>query len=567
MCKLRAFVSRVVVLVVTLVSLGIPARAFCAEPDDAAKRFGAALIPAESPGFLSIRVDDLLNRPGVAEGLKKLAADIEPTLADAYFFGKLSNVERIVVTLVPLGDEPPAPVIILTTKNGFERERFMKMVKEMGFHESSVDKLIIYGPENDPHHGDAYCPIDDKSLAFGPAIGLVQFASSKKSNGALFDSFAFKDVSAKSQVVSAVNPGRVIPGPLPHGYETLEALHQAQWISLQLRVDRGLDAQLKAKCGKANGAQTRASGEEGLKMLAEALGFALKEKHFQDNPDNGNLIKVLQSMIDSLKDAKFEGDDASVTTHLESKVNDNVMAMALVEVAMQICDATTARACRNSLRRIDIAMVNFERANGKLPEAAICSKDGKPLLSWRVKLLPFLEQGDLYKEFKLDEPWDSEHNKKLLAKMPRTYASPGVSLEDRTLTYYKVFVGPGTPFDPQKRIALAQIPVGASNVITVVEGGEPVPWTKPEDITVDPKKPLPRLNGPYKRGINFVAGDAWVGVMPKNYSEKKLRAAIDINSNWMALQTIDEPDPEDAKGSGSSDAKPPEKGSGSRQPK
>jgi len=561
MRNLGAF-PRGVVFVARLIMLGIPAQAFAAEPEDAAKRFGAEFVPAESPVFLSIRVDDLLDRPGVADGLKKLAADLEPALAGAYFFEKLSNVERIVVTLVPLGDKPPVPVMILTTKNGFERERFMKMVKEMQLKESSVDKLIVYAPETRDSHAEAFCPIDDKSLAFGSAIGLVQFVSSKKSNGTLFGSFTFKDLNAKAQIVAAIDPERVMPGALPHGYETLESLHLSQWISFQLRVDGGLDLQLKARCGKANGAQTLAAGDVGLKMLAEALVLAMQEKGFHDDPDNGNLIKVLEIVVDSLKRAKFEGDDKSVKTHLEVKADDKVAVLALAEGALQIRDAHASNTARTNLRRMGIAMANRDSLTGKPLQAAIYSKDGKPLLSWRVLLLPYLEQDTLYDEFKLDEPWDSEHNKKLLAKMPKIYASPGVIMKDRTSTYYKVFVGKGTIFDPKNPTTFAKIPAGNANTILLIEGGDPVPWTKPDDIMVDPDKPLPRITGPYKRGLNYVAADVSVHVMSKNYSQKKLRLAIDINNTTpKALQTIDEPDPDDAKGSGSSDTKPPEKSS------
>jgi len=539
--------------------LGLPARTLSAEPDDVAKRFGVGFIPAESPGFLSIRVDALLDRPGVADALKKLAADIEPTLAEVFFFGKLSNIERIVVTLVPLGDKPPVPVMILTTKNGFERERFMKAAKEMQLKETSVDKLTVYAPENDPH-GDAYCPIDEKSLAFGPAIGLVQFVSAKKSNGTMYDSFSFKDVNDKSQVVAAIDPARVVPAPLPNGFEGFQPLHQSQWLSFELRANQGLDLLLKARCGKANAKLAMGSADAGLKMLTEVLVAGLHDKRFHDDPDNANLIQVLDGLVASLKGAKSEADGEAIKCHMEAKVDDKAVAVALVEGAMRARDSGLMRTAQNNLRQIGIAILNFEANNaGILPQAAIYSKDGKPLLSWRVALLPYLEGDDLYKQFKLDEPWDSEHNKKLLTQMPKVYASPGVILKDRSLTYYKVFVGKGTPFDPKQKLGLAQIPAGTTNVIFAIEGGEPVPWTKPEDIAIDPDKPLPRLTGPYKRGLNVVAGDASVRVISKNYSQKKLLLATDINCKVAALQTIDEPDPEDAKGSGSKETKPPEK--------
>jgi RNA polymerase sigma factor (sigma-70 family) len=100
----------------------------------------------------------------------------------------------------------------------------------------------------------------------------------------------------------------------------------------------------------------------------------------------------------------------------------------------------------NNLKQILLAIHNYADANGHLP-ADIRDKDGKPLLSWRVQLLPYLEQDNLYKQFKRDEPWDSEHNLKLLAHMPPVYRV-GIEPKDSTHTYYQAFAGPGTPLHP-----------------------------------------------------------------------------------------------------------------------
>lgn len=73
---------------------------------------------------------------------------------------------------------------------------------------------------------------------------------------------------------------------------------------------------------------------------------------------------------------------------------------------------------RNHLENIGQALDNYHIVNDQYPPARGCDKKGKPLLSWRVHILPFLDEQELYEKFKLDEPWDSEHNKKLLAEIP-----------------------------------------------------------------------------------------------------------------------------------------------------
>lgn len=107
-------------------------------------------------------------------------------------------------------------------------------------------------------------------------------------------------------------------------------------------------------------------------------------------------------------------------------------------------DAANRAIVRRNLRALGLAMHNYHEVNGHLPATAITDKAGKPLLSWRVALLPFLDQADLYKEFRLDEAWDSPHNRKLLAKMPRVFAPVAGKARLPNSTFYQLFVGPGT---------------------------------------------------------------------------------------------------------------------------
>jgi Protein of unknown function (DUF1559) len=97
---------------------------------------------------------------------------------------------------------------------------------------------------------------------------------------------------------------------------------------------------------------------------------------------------------------------------------------------------------RNNLRKVALALFAAETVHGRVP-LALADKTGKPGLSWRVAVLPFVEQEALYKQFKLDEPWDSPHNIKLADAMPTVFAAPNTTGRN---TYYRVFTGPNTPF-------------------------------------------------------------------------------------------------------------------------
>ena len=170
----------------------------------------------------------------------------------------------------------------------------------------------------------------------------------------------------------------------------------------------------------------------------------------------------------------------------------------------------------NNLRQIGLAMHSYHDVFTRLPAHAIYSKDGKtPLLSWRVTILPFIEQQDLYNQFKLDEPWDSDHNKKLIAKMPRLYiplvegqGKPGKSEEGKT--YYQVFTGPHTVFNGAKGMPLLadNFTDGLSNTILVIEGNEPVIWTKPDDLTLPKEKDkMPAVGGQFKDALTVLFCD------------------------------------------------------------
>ncbi len=142
---------------------------------------------------------------------------------------------------------------------------------------------------------------------------------------------------------------------------------------------------------------------------------------------------------------------------------------------------------KENLRQLALAMKTYELERRKFPGAAILSKDGKktPLLSWRVTLLPFLEQENLYRQFKLDEPWDSAHNKKLIQSMPKIYQPVRREHPEGGRTYYQVLTGKSGLFGEGREPRPNQITDGSSNTFLIVEGIDPVVWTKPEDLAYD----------------------------------------------------------------------------------
>jgi hypothetical protein len=231
--------------------------------------------------------------------------------------------------------------------------------------------------------------------------------------------------------------------------------------------------------------------------------------------------------------------------------------LGLIPAYYSVRTAATRLQSQNNLRQLALALQNYHDTYGRLPPAVVYDHDGKPLYSWRVLILPFLEteNGDtLYKQFHLDEAWDSPNNKPLLARMPKVYAPPGTTPGQPYATYYQVFDGPGAAFDSDKAKGLRPFPVGGmnqlgqpatmeggvarrfsdftdglTNTFLIVEAGDPVPWSKPGDLRWDPNGPLPKLGGALGGDFLAVMADGGPRLVKKNTPERAIRAAITAN--------------------------------------
>jgi prepilin-type processing-associated H-X9-DG protein len=166
--------------------------------------------------------------------------------------------------------------------------------------------------------------------------------------------------------------------------------------------------------------------------------------------------------------------------------------------------------CANNLKQIAMAMHDYESAFGSFPPAATYDKDGKPLLSWRVLLLPYLEERGLYDQFHLDEAWDSPSNKPLADRMPRMFQCPSGDLS-QGLTMYEVIVDPRSVFTGKPAgVPISNVSDGTSKTLLVVEGKSPVPWSKPSDLSLPASKPLLGMGSKHPGGFNAAMADASV---------------------------------------------------------
>jgi uncharacterized protein DUF1559 len=174
-------------------------------------------------------------------------------------------------------------------------------------------------------------------------------------------------------------------------------------------------------------------------------------------------------------------------------------------------EASRRRTCSERLRRISLAMLLFACDHGTLPPAYSTDRDGDPLHSWRVLLLPYLGQQELYDKIRLDEPWDSERNRQFHDKAVAFYECPSAGLSPGETTY-SVVVGPDTGFQPGEGKRLTDFGAGSAGLALVVEQSVPSCWMDPTlevaqtiaemGINLD-EEPIAGLGSNHPGGCNF----------------------------------------------------------------
>ena len=179
---------------------------------------------------------------------------------------------------------------------------------------------------------------------------------------------------------------------------------------------------------------------------------------------------------------------------------------------------------------IGLAMHNYHDAFRSFPPVAVYDAEGLPLLSWRVLILPFLEETELFKQFHLDEPWDSPHNLPLADRMPGQFRCPSDTSSKPNATNYLVIIGEGTFFPQHRTVTLKDVKDGASNTVMVGEiSTSTIVWTKPEDVVFDDKfTGRDNFQSAHAGGSQFQFGDGTARFIKSTTDPKIFRALSTI---------------------------------------
>jgi hypothetical protein len=204
--------------------------------------------------------------------------------------------------------------------------------------------------------------------------------------------------------------------------------------------------------------------------------------------------------------------------------------------AAEKAESETAAAIEN-LRAIGRAIHNCHDTIQEVPASCSCDAKGNKLLSWRVLLLPYMDQKKLYDRFRLDEPWDSAHNRKLIAEMPAVYRSPGHDLgEGKTsilgFVHDKAALAPSPPRRGKgslgRPLSFAALVDGMSNVAVLAEASpdQAVVWTQPQDIDFNPERPKVGLSGHRLGKFLVLTADGRVRRVPATVEEAVMMAFV-----------------------------------------
>jgi prepilin-type processing-associated H-X9-DG protein len=193
--------------------------------------------------------------------------------------------------------------------------------------------------------------------------------------------------------------------------------------------------------------------------------------------------------------------------------------------------------CKNNLRQISLALLNYHDEFSCFPPAGIADKTGRPLHSWRVLILPYLDRADLYNAYRFDEPWDGPNNIRLGRYIPSVYKCPSetdVQNPDDPCTSYVAVVGPRSMWPEKETVRLADAADGSSRTLHVAEVRESgIHWMEPRDLhVVQMSQAINAASGQgissrHKEGANSMFVDGSVHWLPDNVATDTLRQLID----------------------------------------
>jgi hypothetical protein len=526
-------------------------------PANAAPAQGAALkwVPPDAAAFVRFLPKEIwesptaqdvraLYRHAPAEALAAIRrhAGLDP--ADlrrvTVVFPTLASLDRPFPNGNPTG---VSAVFVLESARPFDRQALLKSLSTGGRLKRHAGADYYF---HEDYWGALYLA-DDTTALFGSEDAVLWLLEHVKKPGDGPLTPALRQASGKALVAAGFNPAALPPGAAQAAPPPVAELLRAGCLGVTLDVGGGkLTLAAEAHFADAAGAAAGKKALQGTVALArQGLAVALAEVQKQDDDRERGLAEALavagavgflRHLDGALEKASVgqEGSTAwaSASSDLLGAQGLPVALVGVVSMLGQTANATFQqvgavvggpRELDPGLKALHGALERYHKENGHYPPPAITAKDGTPLLSWRVALLPYLGEEALFKEFRLDEPWDSLHNKKLIARLPQVLR--GGTWGEAYRTGYLGVAGPQTVFEgptAKKRDDFKGRP-GQPLLVVHADVSLAVYWTKPADLVVSPQAPLPRVSGRFAPSVNVLFADGDVRAVDVKPSPDVLR--------------------------------------------
>jgi hypothetical protein len=436
----------------------------------------------------------------------------------------LAQIERAI--LVFLDDQPEHHWTVIITQQPYDPVRLLTASGAR----PGADIVTVSSPERTAyvlHRGMAYYFVNQRVLVSGSEEMVERcmlHPDAAPPDGSPARAWREHKTDHIVAVLSSAAMVRAaVPTSLFANADDYAALFSLRHATFRARLGRTLQANLSARfmneaAAKAAAQALRSAHATALQWLERFIGGNGRRAAY--------LQKLVQPLVEPLRQLPINQQGPDIEVHCRVEGGTSALALGLLApLARQWHDANAKQTTAISLSLLVRAMYDYQDEFGHFPPAVVC-KDGRPLYSWRVALLPALGCERLYELFHHDEPWDSPHNQQLLPFMPAIFAPAAQPAEKKYTTPYQVFVGPGAPFAKDRAPRLVDFSDGLDNTLLIAEAAEPVPWTKPDDIAFALDGPRLPLGGQFRGGFFAARADGSVVFISHAVAAGALRALI-----------------------------------------
>ncbi len=498
-----------------------------------------ALNPVPTDGFLfvSVKASKLWDNPA-AKPFRDWVASQKEGSTERLIGLAPGEVDRVTFFLPSIGDRgEPGALLLVTTRKPYNEARLLKAlaVGEPGELRGRRTKGRVFEIDG-PMRWVAL--LDDRTLLFmgddrdsGPT--LVAQLIARKPDGPLAAALAEAQLHDVTVGIDAAQFANVFRAESPEFDKELApflVLLKAKTATLTADFDKTARGKLTLTFPDAATAKRAAPVlEEGMKTVIELVNDK------GGRPDPFRKIAITWG-VTVLKNAKVAADGANVIATADVPYSDE-LGKAVAALPKSLAQTRGNVQAMNNLKQLALGMHNMHDSYGQFPgDVGFWAGQKNPPLSWRVSMLPFIEQENIYRKLDPSKPWDDDTNLKILeaAAMPKVFEHPGRPAP-KNHTYFRIFSYPKNakgndrPFfeEGQRGPKLTSITDGTSNTLMIVEAGEAVPWYKADVLAYDGKLPLPQLGD--KEADVFLAafGDGSVRSFRRSkLDEATLRALI-----------------------------------------